>query len=374
MPSLCYYKGVIKQWRNFLQGAIINIDFLKGKGLVLMKGWKRIATVTMMLFSMVLLMESGTASAKTIKVTMNLTGAKTLYKCPAALDKAKNVTVKSSKKSIVTAKCKKKRGIREIMLKAKKLGSATVTVKCQMKNKKVKVYKYKVKVVKAKKSATILEKSKRAFKIQNQYRKEKGVAALEWSDELYQFCLYRLKTSGFDHHKNLHRDKKNYFGLYSQFRMLGFGENLYNGYMDPESAMKAWKKSPAHYQNILTSEYKCGAIARYGNVWCAIFCSEDKNEIESWRNYHIKEIKVKRYDNASGSHIAGSSVGYYEADDRWGTQKAATIKETSGKSLYLEIGKTYTIYERKTPDGYSKAESVTITVTEDGVSEVVLTG
>ena len=338
-----------------------------------MKGWKRIITVIMILFCMMLLVEGGTASAKTKKVTMNLVGAKTLYKYPAALDKAKKVTVKSSKKSVVTAKCKKKRGIREIMLKAKKLGSATVTVKCRMKNKKTKIYKYKVKVVKAKKPATVLELSKKAFKIQNQYRKNKGVAALEWSDELYRFCLYRLKTSGFDHHENLHRDKRNYFGLYSQFRMLGFGENLYNGYMDPESAMKAWKNSPAHYQNILISEYKCGAIARYGNVWCAIFCSESKNEIENWRDYHIKEIKVKRFDNASGTYIGGSSIGYYEADDRWGTQRAANIVETSGKSIYLEIGKTYTIYERKTPDGYSKAERVTITVTEDGVSEVVLT-
>lgn len=344
------------------------------RGAVVMKIWGKAVLTAMIVLCMAVWMDGGTVSAKTKKVTMNLVGAKTLYKYPAALDKAKKVTVKSSKKSVVTAKCKKKKGIREIMLKAKKLGSATVTVKCRMKNKKVKVYKYKVKVVKAKKPATVLEKSKSAFKIQNQYRKEKGVAALEWSDELYQFCLYRLKTSGFDHHKNLHRDKRNYFGLYSEFRMLGFGENLYNGYMDPESAMKAWKNSPGHYQNILTAEYKCGAIARYGNVWCAIFCSEDKSEIENWRNYHIKEIKVKRYDNTSGSYISGSSIGYYEADDRWGTQQAVNIKETTGKSLYLEIGKTYVIYERKTPDGYSKAERVTVTVTEDGVSEVVLTG
>lgn len=338
-----------------------------------MKGWKRAITVTMMIFGMVLLMKGVVVSAKTKKVTMNLVGAKTLYKCPAALDKAKKVTVKSSKKSIVTAKYKKTKQVRRIILTAKKLGTATVTVKCRMKNKKTKIYKYEVKVVKAKK-VSALEKSKKAFKIQNQYRKEKGVAALEWSDELYQFCLYRLKTSGFDKHINLGRDKNVYFGLYSQFRELDFGENLYSGSSDPESAMKAWKKSSAHYHNILIKEYKCGAIARYGNVWCAIFCLEDKNEIENWRNYHIKEIRVKRYDNASGIYISGSSIGYYEADDRWGTQQAATIKEASGKSLYLEIGKTYIIYERKTPDGYGKAERVSITITEDGVSEVVLTG
>lgn len=288
--------------------------------------------------------------------------------------KAKKVTVKSNRKSVVTVKYKKTKQLRRIILKAKKLGNATVTVKCQMKNKKIKVYKYRVKVVKAKKPATVLELSKKAFKIQNQYRKEKGVAALEWSDELYQFCLYRIKTSGFDRHKNLGRDMNAYFGLYAKYKILLLGENMYNGYMDPESAMKAWKNSPAHYENLLSKNHVCGAIARYGNVWCAIFSSESKNEIENWRDYHIKEIKVKRFDNASGTYIGGSSIGYYEADDRWGTQRAANIVETSGKSIYLEIGKTYTIYERKTPDGYCKAERVTITVTEDGVSEVVLTG
>lgn len=326
-----------------------------------------------MLFCMLLLAESETASAKAKNVTMNLVGAKTLYKYPAALDKAKKVTVKSSKKSVVTAKCIKKRGIRRIMLKAKKLGSATVTVKCQMKNRKTKVYKYKVKVVKGRK-VTKKELAKKAFKIQNQYRKEKGVAALEWSDELYQFCLYRLKTSGFDGHKNLGRDTNAYFGLYAKYRVLMFGENMHCGYSDPKSVMESWKESSGHYKNLLSSDHVCGAIAADNNTWCAIFYDADKGEIESWRNYHIKEIKVKRYDSASGTYIGGSSIGYYEPDDRWGTQKAANITEPSGKSIYLEIGKTYVVYERKTPDGYTKAERASITVTEDGASEIVLNG
>lgn len=354
-------------------GCYNKYDSLRGKGLVLMKGWKRIITVTVTLFCMVLLVEGGTASAKAKNVTMNLVGAKTLYKYPAALDKAEKVTVKSSNKSVVTAKCKKKRGIREIMLRAKKLGSATVTVKCQMKNKEVKVYKYKVKVVKAKK-VTALDRAKKAFKIQNQYRKDKGVAALEWSDELYQFCLYRLKNSGFDGHKNLGRDTLAYFGLYTKYKMLMFGENMHCGYIDPKSVMESWKKSSGHYKNLLSSDHVCGAIAADNNTWCAIFYDKDKSEVENWRDYHIKEIKVKRYDSASGTYISGGSIGYYETDDRLGTMKAAAITETDGKSLYLEIGKTYTIYERMTPDGYSKAERVSITVTEDGPAEVVLTG
>ena len=155
---------------------------------------------------------------------------------------------------------------------------------------------------------------------------------------------------------------------------LGFGENQHSGYNDPKSVMESWKKSQQHYQNLLTSKYTCGAIAYDGNVWCAIFYSGDMSEVENWRNYQIKEVKVQRYDSASGLYIGNCSIAYYEKDNRWDSQQAATIKESSGKSIYLEIGKTYVIYERKTPDGYSKAERVTITVTKDGVSEVILTG
>ncbi|MCM1245290.1 MAG: CAP domain-containing protein [Roseburia sp.] len=336
-----------------------------------MREWKRTVTAAVVLFCTVMLMQGGTASARTKSVTMNLTGAKTLCKYPAALDKAEKVTVKSSRKSVVAAGYRKRRGVREVMFRAKKLGTATVTVKCRMKNNKIKTYKYKVRVIKTKK-VTVLEKAKKAFEIQNQYRRDKGVAALEWSDELYQFCLYRLKTSGFDRHVNLGRDTNAYFGMYAKYKMLMFGENMYYGYMDPESAMKAWKNSPAHYQNLLSQKHVCGAVARYGNVWCAIFFDEDKSGIENWRNYRIKEIKVKRYDAAGGTYIGGSSIGYYEADDRWGTQRSASITEADGKSLYLEIGRTYVIYEKKAPDGYSKAERVSITVTEEGASEVVL--
>lgn len=338
-----------------------------------MRDWKRMMAVMVTLFCLALIANNDTVSAaKAKKVTMNLTGAKTLNQYPAALDKAKKVTVKSSKKSVVTVKYKKAKKNRRIVLTAKKTGTATVTVKCKLKNKKTKTYKYKVTVVKGKK-VTALDKAKKAFKIQNQYRKEKGVASLEWSDELYQFCLYRLKTSGFDGHKNLGRDMNAYFGLYAKYQNLMFGENLHSGCSNPEDAMKSWKKSSAHYQNLLSSEHVCGAIANYGVMWCAIFYDGDKSEVENWRDYQIKEINVKRYDSQKGSYVSDCSIGYYEADDHWGTLQAATISEVSGKKIYLEVGKTYVIYERKTPDGCGKAQQVKITVTENGISEVVLT-
>lgn len=339
-----------------------------------MKGWKQKAAATGILILLALLAQGINVSASAVKVKkvrMNLTGAKTLNKYLAALDKAKKVTVKSSRKSVVTVKYKKAKKIRRIVLKAKKVGSATVTVKCRMKNKTTKTYKYKVSVSKGKK-VTALEQAKKAFAIQNQYRKEKDVAALEWSDELYQFCLYRLKTSGYDEHVHLGRDIKSYFALYAQFATITFGENLYCGGTNPERAMESWKGSPKHYHNLLIDGYRCGAIARYKNMWCAIFYSKDKSEIENWRGYKIKEINVRRYDSQKETYLSGCSIGYYEADDRWGTQQTLRVSETSGKKIYLEMGKTYIIYDRKTPDGCAKAEQVTITVTEDGSSEVVL--
>ncbi len=338
--------------------------------MAVMRNWRRTA-VLVALFAMIFLLKDETILAKTRKVTMNLTGAKIQNKYPAALDKAKKVTVRSSKKSVVQVKYQKKKGIRRIVLTAKKLGKATVTVKCRMKNKRTKTYRYSVSVVKTKK-VTALAEAKKAFKIQNRYRKEKGVAALEWSDELYQFCLYRIKTSGFDKHENLNRDINGYFGKYAKFKGVLFAENMYSGNMNPKSAMEAWKKSPGHYQNLLSSNHICGAIARYGSVWCAIFYDNDKSEIENWRDYQIKEITVKRYDSQSETYVSDCGIGYYESGNRWESLKVAAISETEGKPIYLEIGKTYVIYEKRTPDGCEKAEPITITVTEDGVSEVVL--
>ena len=38
----------------------------------------------------------------------------------------------------------------------------------------------------------------------------------------------------------------------------------------------------------------------------------------------------------------------------------------------MKLGKTYVFYEKTTPDGYNKAEKVTITVTKDMQGEIIL--
>ena len=93
-----------------------------------MRGWKGIVTVTIMLFCAGLLAGGGVAFAKTKKVTMNLVGAKTIYKSPVALDKAKKVTIKNSKKSVVKVKYTKTKWVRRIICTARQVGPDTVTV------------------------------------------------------------------------------------------------------------------------------------------------------------------------------------------------------------------------------------------------------
>jgi len=337
-----------------------------------MKKWQTGMMMAVVLMGIALLINPQTTFAKTKKIKIDLRGGSTPNEWPRALEKAKKVKIKCSNKSVVKVQYKKNRNFKRIVFTGKKIGKAKVTVKCRLKNGKIKTYKYKVTVIKSKK-VTSLDLAKKAFKIQNQYRKEKGVKELEWSDELYKFCCFRLKNSGFDKHKYLGRDENAYFGLFCQYKKLGLSENLYSGGDNVRNAMSAWKKSSGHYANLLSSSHVCGAIACYKNVWIAIFYDKDKSELENWQDYQIKEVKVRRFDSASEKYISGSTIGFYEEDNHWDSLNSCPISNESGKSIYLLVGKTYVIYEKKAPSSYTKAERVAITVTEDGASEVVLT-
>ena len=311
------------------------------------------------------------AQAKTVtkQVTMDLNGNRVRYKRPAILDKVEKVRVKSSKKSVVSVKYKKNRKDRRIAFTLKKKGSATVTVRCVLKNGQMEIIRYKIKVTK-KHSMTAMEKGKKAFAIQNGYRKEKGVKELEWSDEIYEFCLYRMKNSGLDGHENLGSDMTAFFRDYAKYRKLLFAENLTHG-VSAADAMKAWKKSAGHYANLTSADHVCGAIAVYRDSWCALFLDVDQSVLENWKSYKIKEVRVKRYDSVTGSYQTGCRIGYYEQGNKE-ELKNIVISNVSGKSVYLETGKTYVFYEQVRPDGCSKAEKVAVTVTEDGTGEVTL--
>jgi uncharacterized protein YkwD len=215
------------------------------------------------------------AKIRTKKYTLDLRGGGTLIRQPLVLRRAKKVTVTSSNEAVVKVTYFKKQ--KEICLKAKQEGSAVVSVICNMKKGKVQKIRYKIKVIRSK-SLTPLQQSKKAFTIQNQYREEGGAAKLEWSDELYQFALYRLKTSGYDKHENLGRDTKDYFGEFAGHKKLYFAENLTTG-ATAEDAMNLWKNSAGHYRNLLDSDHVCGAIAHYQNMWIAIFYDKGTEEL-----------------------------------------------------------------------------------------------
>lgn len=308
------------------------------------------------------------AKIKTKKITLNLRGGGTSLRQPKLVRKAKKVKVKSSKKSVVKVKYLKKK--KQIYLQGRKKGTAVVRVTCRMKNGKTKKLKYKVKVIRTK-AVTDLERSKKAFAIQNQYRKDEGVKELEWSEELYQFALYRLKTSGYDKHRNLGRDMNNYFGDYVGYKDLIFSENLVTG-ATANDAMKSWKKSGGHYRNLMDEDHVCGAIAYYKGMWIAIFYDKSIDDFANWRSYQVKKVVLKRYDNAKGEYVTGSNIAYYEEGKREETFKVNTISSVEGKNIYLEIGKTYVFYERIAPDGCAKAKSITFTVTPDGNDVVSL--
>lgn len=312
-----------------------------------------------------------TVYAGTRSVTIDLTGGSNPVRRPAKLNKAKRVKISNNKKSVVKVKYIKSKRDRRIEFTGKKTGNARVRVKCYLNSGKTKTYTYKVKVKKSRKK-TDIEYAKEAFEIQNGYRAEKNIPALQWSDELYEFCLYRLKTSGYDSHNNLMRDIYGYFGNFAGYNQLIFAENLYSGSRLPEKAMKGWKGSPGHYNNLMNSNHVCGAIAVYGVMWCAVFYDGNEQELVGWDQHQIRKINVRRFDDKTSTYLSTCDFAYYEDGKKKDTMKVARITDPSGKAVYLEVGKTYIFYERIAPVGFSKAAGVKINIATDIPDEVIL--
>lgn len=288
---------------------------------------------------------------------------------PTKLQKYSKVKVCVKNRKVLKAKAK---GRKCIVMKGRKGGKTTMTVSLYKKHRKVRVYCYRIKVI-GKGQDGYKSQAKEAFDIQNRYRAEKGAKALTWSDELYRFALYRLKHSGYDRHKNLPTDMENFFGDTLVVNNISLGENMACGQTSAKEAMLSWKHSSGHYRNIKNKGYRCGAIACYKDIWCAVFYDgSPENLTRKQENASEMIFTVKRQDKATGQYIGGVTIGYYEENDRWNTSKRITVGE-SGRQIVLEIGKTYVFYEKTTPDGYNKAEKVTITVTKDTPKDIVLT-
>ncbi|WP_347994065.1 CAP domain-containing protein [uncultured Eubacterium sp.] len=140
--------------------------------------------------------------------------------------------------------------------------------------------------------------SKQAFIIQNQYRTEKGVAPLAWSNELYEVAKIRCKelTKLFSHTRPNGEGCSEFFEEYFGYdrckrfqnayremaRLAGLNrvrssDNLYNenigrGIFGVRGIMQGWKASIGHY-NTMTN---------YELVVSSISCYCDKGDTEYW--------------------------------------------------------------------------------------------
>lgn len=297
--------------------------------------------------------------------------------------KLKKIKVKYSKKKIAKAKLKKDVNLGAyIQIDGKKLGQTTVTVKAYLANKKRKTFKYKVKVtnyLQIANSKAAKKKAKKAFALQNKYRKQAGAKTLEWSDEMYEYGLYRLKTSGYDRHENEDRDSNSYFGelaaiMYAEKDCHWLNENLAS--LDLTSAVKAWKNSPGHYRTMIEDCWRCGAIVQYNDIQIAVFSASTANEMKEWRNYKSKYAKVviKRQNALTGAFLPGSEISIYDKADKWNTMRTCSIMKASGLVLYVKAGRDYGIFESMVPNGSQKAQRVSFTAIPltDGINEIIL--
>jgi len=303
--------------------------------------------------------------AKTKKISLVLNGRKQRTVTISNSDKKSEMKIKVSKKSVVKVKRIKKS--QKIRFTAKKKGTAKVTVCWKNKKRKKKTSVYLVKVSEkqnkaTKKTLTAKENAMRVFRKQNEYRTAAGVGKLEWSDELYDFLIYRMNKSGYDEHKNLNVDTRDYFGLYAVYKRLLFAENM---------LMRRWTKSKGHKRNYLDANHKCGAIAKVGTMWFAIFWDGEKRDLEHWQNYKLKMYSVKRFDTSTNSFLQNCKVAYYDVADKK-NRFSTTIGETKYKNIVLEVGKTYRFYETATDGTYQKANPVSVTVAENASGEIIL--
>ena len=139
-----------------------------------------------------------------------------------------------------------------------------------------------------------------AFIVQNGYRAKVGAEKLEWSKALYKVCLERAKmiSKNFSHdgwtdtvfnvlNKEYGIEEKYYWYEDDNGMEYGeayaIGENIAEGSDNYKDAMKQWKNSQGHYNNLKNPSHKSGAIACYksetGTYWVALFSDMDVDKI-----------------------------------------------------------------------------------------------
>ena len=343
-------------------------------GFIMRQMVKKFFVVMMLLLAFVCVMGDDNVSAKVKKKKIKLTTSKNdSDKAIYLSDKVKKIKVTYSKKGIITNGKIDRLG--NFKYQVKKPGKTTVTVKAYTKRKKVcGIYKLMLTVKDTRKE------DREAFKIQNQYREKKGVSPLKWSDELYKFAEYRMETSGFDSHKNMQRDAKTFSGEKYMifFRMSTWSENLSTD-INAVDSMPLWKNSPGHYNNLLNSRWKTGAIYSSSRGTIAVFSEFSKDEIdnwrtyEDWRTYEENKIVITRKDSATGTLLSDCQFTIEKVSDgSLVCSVGISSSKTETSTRKLVPGETYKVYEVITPTGYKKAKPITFTVTE-GTNYITMT-
>ncbi len=322
---------------------------------------KKFLVVMMVILAFVCVMgdtEEASAKVKKYKVMMGKNG--TILKT-FSYRNAKSVKITVSKKGIVSAK-RGKFSYANLQIRAKKGGKTTVKVIATLKSGKKQTYRYNITV---KGSATARE----VFEEQNELREKAGAAPLEWSEELYQFAKYRAKTSGFDRHENLGRDKKNYFG---DRDVEHLSENLATR-CSSWSVISLWKNSPGHYAGMINKDFKSGAICVVGDCWVAIFSRQTSKEIKKAMDMPETKTVITRKESATGTLLSNCQFTIQKVSD--GSivcSVGISASKTEVATTKLVPGETYKIYEVISPDGYKKAKPITFTVTE-GTNYITMT-
>lgn len=134
--------------------------------------------------------------------------------------------------------------------------------------------------------------SEDAFVIQNNMRVKAGAKPLRWSDRIYEIAslrAYMMATKDGLTHAGKWRDEKKMLKKwgYSDSELKEapriLGENATVDFKTPKEAMKSWKKSKGHYENLINKNYKSGAISvyrvydfkkDYTTKWCSDFSPE----------------------------------------------------------------------------------------------------
>lgn len=248
------------------------------------------------------------------------------------------------------------------------------------KKKKSKKSKTKKKTKVKKKTVSAKGEAKKAFEKINSIRNAVGLENLEWSDELYDACLYRLKNSGYDKHDHINRDLSNLFGGFCYtidgYEGSGFAENLAMGQNSIIDAVKSWKKSKGHYRNMISSDHKSCAVAKYKNMYITLFSDKTAEQIKEWRNNidsgNLAVVTVREIDSVIGGYISSANIICYDVEDKWNKRVSVRIKSEDGVKLRLVVGHTYIIMDKSISEEDGKVGTVKITVSKDECNEVEL--